>query len=120
VSPLLSAVGLGTAAAVLGDRAGVRGVTFLHVVVGSWRRGDRAGSTRAGGLVCAQPLPVFGRIFRPLLRVMNGTGKRWYARSASALGMLTRCTRLSSLLVSERATPARSGSPVAFSATSSA
>jgi len=50
-------------------------VTFLHVVVGELAPKaialDRPGPV---ALACAAPLLVFGRLFRPVLRVMNGAG----------------------------------------------
>jgi CBS domain containing-hemolysin-like protein len=50
-------------------------VTFLHVVVGELAPKavalDRPGPV---ALACAAPLLVFGRVFRPILRVMNGAG----------------------------------------------
>jgi CBS domain containing-hemolysin-like protein len=50
-------------------------VTFLHVVVGELAPKavalDRPGPV---ALACAAPLLVFGRVFRPVLRVMNGAG----------------------------------------------
>ena len=50
-------------------------ITFLHVVVGELAPKaialDRPGPV---ALACAQPLLIFGRVFRPVLRVMNGAG----------------------------------------------
>ncbi len=50
-------------------------VTFLHVVAGELAPKalalDRPGLV---ALACAGPLLVFGRVFAPLLRLMNGTG----------------------------------------------
>ncbi|HVH20073.1 MAG TPA: hemolysin family protein [Myxococcota bacterium] len=50
-------------------------ITFLHVVVGELAPKalalDRPGTV---ALACAQPLLVFGQVFRPILRAMNGTG----------------------------------------------
>jgi CBS domain containing-hemolysin-like protein len=50
-------------------------ITFLHVVVGELAPKalalDRPGPV---ALACAQPLLVFGGVFRPILRIMNGAG----------------------------------------------
>jgi CBS domain containing-hemolysin-like protein len=50
-------------------------ITFLHVVVGELAPKaialDRPGAV---ALVCTRPLLVFGRIFRPVIAVMNGAG----------------------------------------------
>jgi CBS domain containing-hemolysin-like protein len=50
-------------------------ITFLHVVFGELAPKalalDRPGAV---ALACARPLLVFGRIFRPVLVVMNGAG----------------------------------------------
>jgi putative hemolysin len=50
-------------------------ITFLHVVVGELAPKaialDRPGAV---ALVCARPLLVFGRIFRPVIALMNGAG----------------------------------------------
>ena len=50
-------------------------VTFLHVVVGELAPKALA-LDRPGGvaLVCARPLLVFGRVFRPIIALMNGAG----------------------------------------------
>ena len=50
-------------------------VTFLHVVVGELAPKalalDRPGEV---ALWCAKPLLIFGRVFRPVIQVMNGAG----------------------------------------------
>jgi CBS domain containing-hemolysin-like protein len=50
-------------------------ITFLHVVAGELAPKalalDRPGPV---ALACARPLLVFGRVFRPILRTMNGAG----------------------------------------------
>jgi CBS domain containing-hemolysin-like protein len=55
-------------------------ITFLHVVAGELAPKalalDRPGPV---ALACAAPLLVFGRIFRPVLSVMNGAGN-WLVR----------------------------------------
>jgi CBS domain containing-hemolysin-like protein len=77
VEPLLSSVGVESRAAVhsIGIAIAFSSITFLHVVVGELAPKaialDRPGPV---ALACAQPLLLFGRVFRPVLRVMNGTG----------------------------------------------
>jgi magnesium and cobalt exporter, CNNM family len=77
VSPMLSAIGI-TSATVLHSVALALAfaiVTFLHVVVGELAPRaialDRPGPV---ALACARPLLVFGRVFRPVLWVLNGAG----------------------------------------------
>ena len=126
--PLLAALGLGAAAAVHSrrDRARrSRSITFLHVVVGELAPKalalDRPGPV---ALACAQPLLMFGRVFRPVLRVMNGAGNALVraARREARRRSRAPCTRprSSRCWCRSRARPARSGrTPAAFSATSS-
>jgi CBS domain containing-hemolysin-like protein len=77
IAPLLSAVGVGSSVAVhaLSLTLGFSAITFIHVVVGELAPKalalDFPGRV---GLVCSGPLLVFGRIFRVVLRVMNGAG----------------------------------------------
>ena len=76
LQPLLTSVGLGavavhSAAIVVAFAI----ITFLHVVVGELAPKaialDRPGRV---ALVCSQPLLIFGRIFRPVIALMNGAG----------------------------------------------
>jgi len=75
--PTLQAVGVESSAAVHSLALGIAfaAITFLHVVVGELAPKalalDRPGTV---ALACAQPLLVFGAVFRPLLRAMNGAG----------------------------------------------
>lgn len=76
LEPGLSALGLGTTAVhSISFAVAFSLVTFLHVVVGELAPKalalDRPGPV---ALACAAPLLVFGRVFRPLLKVMNGAG----------------------------------------------
>jgi CBS domain containing-hemolysin-like protein len=77
VEPLLSSFGVESAAAVhsIAIALAFSVITFLHVVVGELAPKaialDRPGPV---ALACAQPLLIFGRVFRPVLRVMNGAG----------------------------------------------
>jgi CBS domain containing-hemolysin-like protein len=79
LGPLLAAAGLESFVAVHGLAVAVAFaiVTFLHVVVGELAPKaialDRPGEV---ALLCARPLLVFGRVFRPVLVVMNGAGNR--------------------------------------------
>ena len=65
---IFAAHGIATALAFLA-------ITYLHVVVGELAPRalalDRPGPV---ALTCARPLLVFGRVFRPVLWLMNGTG----------------------------------------------
>jgi CBS domain containing-hemolysin-like protein len=76
LEPTLAAAGLGSAA-VHGAATVVAFalITFLHVVAGELAPKalalDRPGPV---ALACAGPLLVFGRVFRPALRLMNGAG----------------------------------------------
>jgi CBS domain containing-hemolysin-like protein len=77
IQPLLAAAGVDGFVAVHGVAVALAFsvVTFLHVVVGELAPKalalDRPGEV---ALVCARPLLVFGRMFRPVLVVMNGAG----------------------------------------------
>ena len=77
ILPLLHQVGIQSNAAVHSLAIGVAFslITFLHVVVGELAPKalalDRPGTV---ALACAQPLLVFGQVFRPILRAMNGAG----------------------------------------------
>jgi CBS domain containing-hemolysin-like protein len=77
LEPLLTAVGVGTPRLMHSISVGVgfAAITFLHVVVGELAPKalalDRPGPV---ALFCSGPLLVFGRIFRPVLVVMNGAG----------------------------------------------
>ena len=77
IAPTLHAVGL-TSPAVLHSVAialAFSTITFLHVVVGELAPRaialDRPGPV---ALACARPLLVFGRVFRPVLWLLNGAG----------------------------------------------
>jgi CBS domain containing-hemolysin-like protein len=75
--PTLRGVGVESSAAVHSLALGIAfaSITFLHVVVGELAPKalalDRPGTV---ALACAQPLLVFGAVFRPVLRAMNGAG----------------------------------------------
>jgi len=75
--PTLRGVGVESSAAVHSLALGIAfaAITFLHVVVGELAPKalalDRPGTV---ALACAQPLLVFGAVFRPVLRAMNGAG----------------------------------------------
>jgi len=77
IEPLLAAAGVDSFIAVHGVAVALAFsvVTFLHVVVGELAPKavalDRPGEV---ALLCARPLLVFGRVFRPVLVVMNGAG----------------------------------------------
>lgn len=77
IAPLLGAVGL-AAPAVVHSLALVLAfaiVTFLHVVVGELApRAIALDHPGPVALACARPLLVFGRVFRPVLWLLNGTG----------------------------------------------
>src|SRR6185295_14375083 len=77
IAPTLHALGV-AAPAVLHSVAialAFSTITFLHVVVGELAPRaialDRPGPV---ALACARPLLVFGRVFRPVLWLLNGTG----------------------------------------------
>ncbi|MCG8588023.1 MAG: hemolysin family protein [Proteobacteria bacterium] len=75
--PGLASIGLESEAAVHTAAVGIAFalITFLHVVLGELAPKavalDQPGPV---ALICAAPLLIFGRIFRPLLAVMNGAG----------------------------------------------
>jgi CBS domain containing-hemolysin-like protein len=75
--PTLRGVGVESSAAVHSLALGIAfaSITFLHVVVGELAPKalalDRPGAV---ALACAQPLLVFGAVFRPVLSAMNGAG----------------------------------------------
>jgi len=77
IMPMLESVGLGSLAAghTVALVVAFALITFLHVVVGELAPKaialDRPGQV---ALLCAGPLLVFGRVFRLVLRVMNGAG----------------------------------------------
>jgi len=77
IAPVFASVGLGSVVAVHSAAVVVAFavITFLHVVVGELAPKslalDRPGQV---ALWCSRPLLVFGRIFRPVLTVMNGAG----------------------------------------------
>ena len=77
IDPLLASVGVEGFVAVHGLAVAIAFsiVTFLHVVAGELAPKalalDRPGEV---ALACARPLLVFGRIFRPVLVLMNGAG----------------------------------------------
>lgn len=77
LQPLFAAAGLASAVALhtVSLIVAFSAVTFLHVVVGELAPKalalDRPGRV---ALVCARPLLMFGRVFRPIISVMNGAG----------------------------------------------
>jgi CBS domain containing-hemolysin-like protein len=76
MEPLLASVGLGSVAVhSVAIVVAFSIITFLHVVVGELAPKaialDRPGNV---ALVCARPLLIFGRIFRPVIALMNGAG----------------------------------------------
>ena len=77
LQPTLRGVGVESSAAVHSLALGIAfaAITFLHVVVGELAPKalalDRPGAV---ALACAQPLLVFGAVFRPVLRAMHGAG----------------------------------------------
>ena len=83
IHPLLGMAGIGSAVAVHSVAVAIAFalITFLHVVVGELAPKaialDRPGRVALWG---AGPLLIFGRIFRPLLIVMNGAGS-WLVRA---------------------------------------
>jgi CBS domain containing-hemolysin-like protein len=77
IAPALATVGLGGTAAVhsIAIALAFALITFLHVVVGELA--PKAIALEHPGpvaLFCARPLLIFGRVFRPVLWLMNGTG----------------------------------------------
>ncbi len=77
VTPILEAVGLGSTAAVhsVSIALAFAIITFLHVVVGELA--PKAIALDYPGrvaLFCSRPLLIFGRIFRFVLVLMNGSG----------------------------------------------
>jgi CBS domain containing-hemolysin-like protein len=77
IAPLLASVDLGSPAAVhsIAIALAFSLITFLHVVVGELA--PKAIALQHPGpvsLFTARPLLIFGRIFRPVLWLMNGTG----------------------------------------------
>jgi CBS domain containing-hemolysin-like protein len=83
IFPLFGLVGIGSAVAVHSVAVGIAFalITFLHVVVGELAPKaialDRPGRVALWG---AGPLLIFGRVFRPVLLVMNGAGN-WLVRA---------------------------------------
>jgi CBS domain containing-hemolysin-like protein len=77
LEPLLASIGLDSSYAIHTVALAISFsiVTFLHVVVGELAPKaialDHPGPV---ALACAQPLLVFGRVFRPVLWLMNGAG----------------------------------------------
>ena len=77
IEPLLRAIGLGSLIAVHSVALVVAFslITFLHVVLGELA--PKAVALEHPGpvaLACARPLLVFGRVFRLVLRLLNGAG----------------------------------------------
>ena len=77
IRPMLSAIGVESAVAVhtLALTLAFSAITFIHVVAGELA--PKAVALDFPGrvaLVCARPLLVFGRVFRPVLVFMNGAG----------------------------------------------
>ncbi len=83
IHPLLGLVGMGSVIPVHSVSIAIAFalITFLHVVVGELAPKaialDRPGRVALWG---ARPLLIFGRIFRPLLLLMNGAGN-WLVRT---------------------------------------
>ena len=83
IHPLLGLVGMGSVIPVHSVSIAIAFalITFLHVVVGELAPKaialDRPGRVALWG---ARPLLIFGRIFRPLLLLMNGAGN-WLVRA---------------------------------------
>ena len=83
LTPGLAALGIEGARAVHGVATALAfsAITFLHVVVGELAPKaialDRPGEV---ALLCARPLLLFGRVFRGVLVLMNGTGN-WLVRA---------------------------------------
>ena len=83
-------------------------VTFLHVVVGELAPKaialDHPGPV---ALACARPLLVFGRVFRPVLWLMNGSGnllvRALGIRPAGQAGNVHSAEELSMLVAESRA-----------------
>jgi putative hemolysin len=77
IAPMLDSVGLAEPAVVhpVAIALAFSTITFLHVVVGELAPRaialDRPGPV---ALACARPLLVFGRVFRPVLWLLNGSG----------------------------------------------
>ena len=77
IAPLLETLGMGEPPVVhsVATLIAFSSITFLHVVAGELAPKalalDRPGEI---ALLCARPLLVFGRVFRPALYVMNGAG----------------------------------------------
>jgi CBS domain containing-hemolysin-like protein len=77
IEPMLASIGIGSAVAVHGVAVALAFsvITFLHVVVGELAPKalalDHPGPV---ALACAYPLLLFGRTFRWVLWLMNGTG----------------------------------------------
>ena len=77
IAPVFASVGFGSMVAVHSAAVVVAFsiITFLHVVAGELAPKalalDRPGQV---ALWCARPLLIFGRIFRPVLALMNGAG----------------------------------------------
>ncbi len=77
IRPMLLAIGVESAVAVhtLALALAFSAITFVHVVAGELA--PKAVALDFPGrvaLVCARPLLVFGRVFRPILIFMNGAG----------------------------------------------
>ena len=83
IHPLLVLVGMGSVIALHSVAVGIAFalITFLHVVVGELAPKavalDRPGRVALWG---ARPLLIFGRVFRPVLILMNGAGN-WLVRA---------------------------------------
>ncbi|MBW2716266.1 MAG: HlyC/CorC family transporter [Deltaproteobacteria bacterium] len=77
IRPMLSAIGVESAVVIhtLALVVAFSAITFVHVVAGELA--PKAVALDFPGrvaLVCARPLLVFGRVFRPILLFMNGAG----------------------------------------------
>jgi len=77
IRPLFRAVGVESSVAIhtLALALAFSAITFVHVVAGELAPKALAlGFPGRVALVCARPLLVFGRVFRPVLVFMNGAG----------------------------------------------
>ena len=107
IRPLLSVIGVQSSVAVhtLALALAFSAITFIHVVAGELA--PKAVALDFPGrvaLVCARPLLVFGRVFRPILVFMNGAGNalvRAFGVKPAGQAQSVHSTDELSLLVSE-------------------
>jgi len=110
IAPMLGVVGISSPAVVHSVAVALAFsiVTFLHVVIGELAPRalalDRPGPV---ALACARPLLVFGRVFRPVLWVLNNSGnllaRALGIRPASESGDVHTAEELSMLVAESRA-----------------